>query len=79
MMATFTPTEWLDIETAPKDGTYILIGWFDLPGQRDMHVAFWHSMIGAWCQSHSHFTTDPNWQPTHWMPLPEPPEPRTQV
>ena len=62
---------WKRIETAPKDGTYVLIGWFEFEGQSNMHVAFWNSIIGAWCQTHQAFTTDPNFQPTHWMELPD--------
>lgn len=65
---------WQPIETAPNDGTYVLIGWFEFPGQRHMEVAFWHGTHKAWCQSHGLFTTDPNWQPTHWRPLPSPPD-----
>ena len=65
--------KWRSIDSAPKDGQEILIGWFDLPGQRSMHVAFFHSMHKTWCQSHHLFTRDPNLQPTHWMPLPPPP------
>ena len=64
---------WWPIETAPRDGSYVLIGWFDLVGQKSMHVAFWHSTRNAWCQSHRAFTDDLNWQPTHWQPLPPPP------
>lgn len=71
------PEGWQPIATAPKDGTDILIGWFEFDPPSSMHVAFWHSTHqgGCWCQSHSAFTTDPNWQPTHWMPLPAPPAP----
>lgn len=64
---------WRPIETAPRDGTYILIGWFEFEGQNSMEVAFWHGTLGAWCQTSKAFTSDPNWQPTHWMPLPSPP------
>ena len=63
-------SKWQPIETAPKDGTWILlydeqdvieVGWwesFDCPGGG--------AMIG-WC-------VDRVTHPTHWMPLPEPPE-----
>lgn len=60
-------SEWKTIETAPKDGTLVLLhgkgyvktGWFDDSIQ-----------IGNY----------PDWrwgltfEPTHWMPLPEPPK-----
>src|SRR5687767_272462 len=64
--------KWQPIETAPKDGKEILIGWFGY-FEPSMHVAFWHGRLSCWCQTHQAFTTDKNWQPTHWMPLPEPP------
>lgn len=67
-------TQWQPIETAPKDGTEILL--FD-PDNSDDHnggVAQgyfsmkdggrneWVSMVFKTCK------------PTHWMPLPSPPE-----
>lgn len=78
-------SEWLPIDTAPKDGTRILWGgrWkpFDhLPGGE------WHEIIVTWTTVMSDRTayqwmtdsfTDPvehyhvNW--THWQPLPPPP------
>jgi hypothetical protein len=64
---------WQPIETAPKDGTNILLWW---PMQ--FHCALtghwankWNPWIGwkvsGW--SHDMFKTEP----THWMPLPNPP------
>lgn len=70
---------WQPIETAPKDGTWILIGWFLLAGQYHIAYAFWHSTIGAWCETHEHFTTNPSQQPTHWMPRPPAPAPTLDV
>jgi len=35
-------SEWQLIETAPRDGAHILIGWFYLPGQYSIHTAMWH-------------------------------------
>jgi len=68
-------SEWQLIETAPRDGTTILIGWFYLPGQYSIHTAMWHQTEKAWCGVHTLFTRDPGNQPTHWMPLPSPPPP----
>lgn len=64
--------EWQPIETAPKDGTEILVcapSHGKGPGQFVVIVTF---LDGEW-------TTDRNsfdhsiWPPTHWMPLPHPP------
>ena len=64
--------EWQPIETAPKVGTWVLgffpnygvevqqMRWHDLNGQ---HVFHW-MIFGMLTLS----------GPTHWMPLPEPPE-----
>ena len=72
-------TEWQPIETAPEDGTYILLGnrhgtWVGkyldryISGYRPSNP--WHSMMLN-CRHMGRF---PSVVPTHWMPLPEPPE-----
>lgn len=61
--------EWMDIETAPKDGTPVLLGF----------SKNWHALVGhwewpLWGELNRDFGFDPfEMQPTHWMPLPEPP------
>ena len=57
-------SEWRDIESAPKDGTWVLVGYDDMP--KVMHVTQW---IGA---PHNCFRG--SLKPTHWMPLPPPPQ-----
>jgi len=60
---------WQPIETAPRDGTSVLVyssKWF--PGTNDCDIAFvafgvWETLEGM-----------RNMNPTHWMPLPSPPE-----
>lgn len=59
------------IETAPRDGTYILV-WTG---------HYWEFALydrGAWCGAH-HSSTHGNelYNPTHWMP--QPPPPNTKV
>lgn len=60
--------EWQPIETAPKDGTPVLL--YATPR---MEVGYWNVAvtdvgITGWYPSMY-------WRrPTHWMPLPEPPE-----
>jgi len=66
--------QWQPIETAPRDGTYILLGWF-LEGGGGGHpeVAFWHSTKQLWCSSRL-LNAEGYYSPTHWQPLPEPPK-----
>lgn len=67
---------WQPIETAPKDGTPVLLLWFDAEtGAAPMHrVGFWHSREQAWCDTHRVLHNQHS-HPTHWMPLPSPPTP----
>lgn len=70
-------SEWQDIETAPKDGTWIL-GWplwstEDREGKyhkRSGEIKYVEG-AGYWFTMQQ---TMPAWSPTHWMPLPEPPK-----
>lgn len=69
--------EWQPIETVPKDGTEVLLA-HDLTGVvwTDEWMSRWGAS-GCWRQYEA-------WQkgliegPTHWMPLPAPPNPITQ-
>ena len=68
--------DWLPIESAPKDGTDILL-WFG-------HSVGWISLCKwyqkknrGWCWVCSYDHKAHLWEPTHWMPLPEPPAPVT--
>lgn len=74
---------WLPIESAPRDGTDILIagGTYsaydhnDLPAGRMVSIAYWDkSMGGHWhgdeANAHDEWHVH---KPTHWMPLPPPP------
>lgn len=60
-------TEWHPIETAPKDGTRVLLIEGDQPSEAC--TGWW--MMGAWrdygdigCNGQADYS------PTHWMPLP---------
>lgn len=59
-------SEWQPIETAPKDGTQILI-----PGG----IAYWRADVDGWYTITAvEWPGLPvQWNVTHWMPLPEPP------
>ena len=72
--------KWLPIESAPRDGTTIIVG-------RDMGdfgfvrgTAYFKGSPGAFVSGWiARGFTDPPGElglahPTHWMPLPEPPE-----
>ena len=66
--------EWQPIETAPKDGTDILV----MTGET-MHVVRWiniHGDFDYWAvddNKHGPFTLRGK-APTHWMSLPDPPK-----
>jgi hypothetical protein len=59
---------WQSIETAPKDGTWIL-GFGDGPSTvRYLYVMAW-SIGNGWLEIYS----DATMRPTHWMPRPAAP------
>lgn len=78
---------WMPIETAPKDGTDIIVMYVHISTQV-VHAAFWiggededwiedSRDIGWLSYEHSEVSRiklDGWMEPTHWMPLPEPPK-----
>ena len=57
---------WQPIETAPKDGEYILAA------HESGHVNIMqYCFDGCW---RSNTNDIAKWNPTHWQPLPEPPQ-----
>lgn len=70
--------KWQPIETAPKDGTRILLGYFPEPAYegalvgKSQEVAFWHGTKRMWC-GRTLLNAEGYFSPTHWMPLPMPP------
>lgn len=80
--------EWLPIETAPRDGTAILVMRNTWPGTKtgraencnghNTYVAEWwgceYKGMGDW-MCYMDAVEDPKCpiNPTHWMPLPPPP------
>lgn len=69
-------TEWMDISTAPKDGTEILVyeKYETRFGSNEydyyIQIAYW----GNYGWRIDAFTPPSGSDPTHWMPLPEPPK-----
>lgn len=74
--------EWQPIETAPKDGTYVLLyfphrnlvigGLWEYQGEGDweMGIEDWQD----WCTDDDVvIQEDPSYAPTHWMSIPNPP------
>ncbi len=67
-------SEWQDISTAPRDGTRVrlkagadaCVGSFRVHSDGDAAEWRMHSKDIGWCRDHP---------PTHWQPLPAPPEP----
>lgn len=67
--------QWLPIETAPKDGSVILLGYLPHPrigGDRRVHEGRWHAEQGTWTSVNGFLL---HADATHYMPLPPPPTP----
>ena len=65
-------TKWQPIETAPKDGTGVIVFYYAKAG---MAFAFWAD--GKWLEVSPALPSmmeNEYCTPTHWMPLPESPE-----
>jgi len=63
--------DWQPIETAPRDGTWVL-GWF--PNQQEPRRCWYHKPSDTWMCFRSTLASARKHQPTHWMPLPKGPE-----
>ena len=64
-------TDWQQIETAPKDGTRILLCWEGHPTLAAHVELGWFGRAGVFCNTYGKAFSG---KPTHWMPLPPPPE-----
>lgn len=69
--------EWQPIATAPKDEDVYVLGL--LAGAKIPFVMTWDADDGEWYTFNRHYETviQPHtkkpWRPSHWMPLPQPP------
>lgn len=64
-------SEWQPIDTAPKDGSDILV----VSESAEFKIIFWSEddgEDGCWCDP-LYFIGEETETLTHWMPLPEPP------
>lgn len=64
--------EWLPIDTAPKDGTEILIFEPKHYNNDDAIYVVIYTRKGKWVESQGELYH--TFYPTHWMPLPDPPK-----
>jgi hypothetical protein len=64
-------SDWQPIETAPKDGRAVLL-WIPAPAGM-VELCYWNTAKDQdhWLESCGFRLQE---QPTHWMPLPEPPQ-----
>ncbi|MGI9292383.1 MAG: DUF551 domain-containing protein [Pseudomonadales bacterium] len=63
-------TDWQPIETAPKDGTWVLLGGCEFG--YIIQTARWYDWgVQGWEWGDY---SNRGFKPTHWMPLPEPPK-----
>lgn len=70
-----SPEPWRPIETAPKDGTNVLLWWPFWCPNRPTIGWFGYKGIQQWIAPEAlEGDGDP---PTHWMPLPAPPMAQT--
>jgi hypothetical protein len=64
--------KWLPIESAPKNGGWVMV--HDAGHEPPVLIAHWHKRFGAWAGTVLTTGRFVYWKnPTHWMPLPEPP------
>lgn len=78
-------SDWRPIETAPKDGTHVIL-WvpFFMPqtvreklgrGYGAVLAGGWNSWEKVWALEIGGSCVGPKYMvPTHWMPLPDPPQ-----
>lgn len=59
--------EWQPIETAPKDGTLILVGTGELQDPKDLWLSWWYDYRGEqkWAEKPPELS-----EPTHWKRIP---------
>lgn len=72
---------WQPIETAPKDGTKVLLffpGPFNDKAENGIVTGQWTGNTDRWWLSAIWASSNAHQNPTHWMPLPIPPAARKE-
>lgn len=64
------PEGWQDISTAPKPSGQVILAAINQFGRYEVANGHWYATYNKWVYD-CHFP--PKAQPTHWMPLPQPP------
>lgn len=71
-------TQWQQIETAPKDGSTIVLTWMDdgkpqeqwpMRWDASMRNGLFPGVVGMWTATDGSFTWNNPCGPTHWKPL----------
>lgn len=65
-------TAWQPIETAPKDGSDVLLFYAEVYGQTHQVIIGHWNPRGFWVWQHR-AVRGYSYEPTHWMPLPPAP------
>ena len=63
--------EWIDIKTPPADDE-IVLAYFESGGLTGCYIAYYDT--GAWFEVLCDNVKRTDYDPTHWMPLPEDPK-----
>ncbi len=68
-------SEWQPIETAPRDGTHVIVAYDEIVGEARFDDE--GGPHAGWYWTDQHWTDAVGGEafyPTHWQPLPEPPK-----
>jgi hypothetical protein len=67
------PQSWQPIEMAPQDGTRVLVHGERGPCVAEFHGSTWYAIVDGDFAYYGDSDEMRDVDPTHWMPLPDPP------
>ena len=67
-------TEWKTIDSAPRDGTHILVIRYPATTRPPINKVWWGTARMANSGWNISSRRPLSYEPTHWMPLPQPPK-----